>query len=71
MEGESRMAELFNELVRTINDADLDQSQVGAVLVKLTVLQGINRCKHDEFFQQLEYAWKFEEFFMPDSDEIH
>ena len=71
MDNEKGMAELFNLLVKTINDADLDQSQIGAVLVKLTVLQGISRQTHDEFFQQLEYAWKFEEFFMPDSDEIH
>lgn len=71
MEGEGLMAELFNELVIRINDADLDQSQIGAVLIKLTVLHGLSRCDHDEFFQQLEYAWQYEKFFMPDSDEIH
>jgi hypothetical protein len=71
MEGEKEMAELFNELIATIHKTDLDQQQVGAVLVKLTVLQGLSRAKHDEFFQQLEYAWNYETFFLPDSDEIH
>lgn len=71
MDSERHMAELFNSLVKTITDADLDQSQIGAVLIKLTVMQGLSRCERDEFFQQLEYAWNYEKFFMPDSDEIH
>jgi hypothetical protein len=72
MEGdEKEMAKLFNQLITTISGSGLDQNEVGAVLVKLTVLHGLNRVKHDEFFQQLEYAWNYEKFFLPDSDEIH
>jgi hypothetical protein len=38
------------------------------VLVLLSMSTGANK---QDFFDRLEYVWEYENFFQPDSDEVH
>jgi len=70
-EEEKKMLRLFEQLATHIADAELGSDQVGAVLIKLAVLHAVNRLDRQEFLEHVGYAWNYEKFFHPESDEMH
>ena len=68
---EKKMLRLFEQLAMLISDTGLDSQLVGAVLIKLTVLHAVNRLDRQEFLDHVGYAWNYEKFFHPESDEMH
>jgi hypothetical protein len=38
------------------------------VLVLLSLSTGV---KKSDFFERIDYVWEYENFFQPDSDEVH
>ena len=70
-ETEKKMLRLFEQLATLIADAGLDSNAVGAVLIKIAVLHAVNRLERQEFLDHVGYAWNYEKFFHPESDEMH
>lgn len=70
-ETEKKMLRLFEQLATHIANAGLDSHAVGAVLIKLAVLHAVNRLQRQEFIEQVGYAWNYEKFFHPESNEMH
>lgn len=68
---EKKMLRLFEQLAAHIADTGLDSNAVGAVLIKLAVLHAVNRLERQEFLDHVGYAWNYEKFFHPDSNEMH
>ena len=70
-ETEKKMLRLFEQLATLIADAGLDSNAVGAVLIKIAVLHAVNRLERQEFLEHVGYAWNYEKFFHPESNEMH
>jgi hypothetical protein len=63
--------ELFSEMSDMINESELSHAAVRAVLCKILVLHSLNAIDKDELMTQIDYSWRIEKFFQPDSNEIH
>jgi hypothetical protein len=70
-DAEKKMLRLFEQLAMHITESGLDTDAVGAVLIKLAVLHAVNRLDRQEFLDHVGYAWNYEKFFHPESDEMH
>lgn len=71
MDEEEKILELFEQLSILINESELNNAALRAVLCKALVLLAMSSIDKDELMLQLDYSWRFEKFFQPDSTEIH
>jgi hypothetical protein len=62
----------YEGIVEMVSHTELSPQEAIAVLTKVLVLLSMSTGanKHD-FFDRLEYVWEYENFFQPDSDEVH
>jgi len=62
----------YEGIVEMVSHTELSPQEAVAVLTKVLVLlsmsTGVNK---QDFFDRLEYVWEYENFFQPDSDEVH
>jgi len=55
-----------------VSHTELTPQEATAVLTKVLVLLSLSTgVKKSDFFERLEYVWEYENFFQPDSDEVH
>ena len=62
----------YEGLVEMVSHTELTPQEAMAVLIKVLVLLSLSTgVKKSDFFERLEYVWEYENFFQPDSDEVH
>ena len=75
MEEQSAPKELsmfYEGLVEMVSHTELTPPEAMAVLIKVLVLLSISTgTNKQDFFDRLDYVWEYENFFQPDSDEVH
>lgn len=71
MDEDAKLLELFEQISTLINDSELTNAALRAVLCKTLVLLAMSSIDKDELMLQIDYSWRFEKFFQPDSTEIH
>jgi hypothetical protein len=71
MDEDAKLLELFEQISTLINDSELTNGALRAVLCKALVLLAMSSIDKDELMLQIDYSWRFEKFFQPDSTEIH
>ena len=75
MEEQSAPKELsmfYEGLVEMVSHTELTPPEAMAVLIKVLVLLSLSTgVKKQDFFDRLDYVWEYENFFQPDSDEVH
>jgi hypothetical protein len=55
-----------------VSHTELAPQEAVAVLIKVLVLLSISTgTNKQDFFDRLDYVWEYENFFQPDSDEVH
>ena len=75
MEQQSAPKELsmfYEGIVEMVSHTELAPQEAVAVLTKVLVLLSMSTgASKQDFFERLEYVWEYENFFQPDSDEVH
>ena len=75
MEEQSAPKELsmfYEGIVEMVSHTELAPQEAVAVLTKVLVLLSMSTgTNKQDFFERLEYVWEYENFFQPDSDEVH
>jgi hypothetical protein len=75
MEEQSAPKELsmfYEGLVEMVSHTELNAQAAMAVLTKVLVLLAMSTgTKKQDFFNRLDHVWEYENFFQPDSDEVH
>jgi hypothetical protein len=75
MEQQSAPKELsmfYEGIVEMVSHTELSPQEAIAVLTKVLVLLSMSTgANKQDFFDRLEYVWEYENFFQPDSDEVH
>ena len=71
MDEDAKLLELFEQISTLTNDSELTNAALRAVLCKTLVLLAMSSIDKDELMLQIDYSWRFEKFFQPDSTEIH
>jgi hypothetical protein len=71
MDEDAKLLELFEQFSDLINNSELTNAALRAVLCKTLVLLAMQSIDKEELMLQLDYSWRFEKFFQPDSTEIH
>ena len=75
MEEQSAPKELtmfYEGLVEMVSHTELNSHAAMAVLTKVLVLVAMSTgTKKQDFFNRLDHVWEYENFFQPDSDEVH
>jgi hypothetical protein len=75
MEQQSAPKELsmfYEGIVEMVSHTELAPQEAIAVLIKVLVLLSMSTgTNKQDFFERLEYVWEYENFFQPDSDEVH
>jgi hypothetical protein len=62
----------YEGIVEMVSHAELTPQEAIAVLTKVLVLLSMSTgANKQDFFDRLEYVWEYENFFQPDSDEVH
>lgn len=66
------LAMFYEGLVDMVSHTELAPQEAVAVLIKVLVLLSISTgTNKQDFFDRLDYVWEYENFFQPDSDEVH
>jgi len=66
------LAMFYEGLVEMVSHTELTPQEATAVLVKVLVLLSLSTgVKKSDFFERIDYVWEYENFFQPDSDEVH
>jgi len=75
MEEQSAPKELtmfYEGLVEMVSHTELNPQAAMAVLTKVLVLIAMSTgTNKQDFFNRLDHVWEYENFFQPDSDEVH
>ena len=75
MEEQSAPKELtmfYEGLVEMVSHTELNPHAAMAVLTKVLVLIAMSTgTNKQDFFNRLDHVWEYENFFQPDSDEVH
>lgn len=73
MEEQPKDLKLFYEaLIEMVSHTELSPTESTAVITKVLVLLSLSTgVKKQDFFERLDYVWEYENFFQPDSDEVH
>jgi len=62
----------YEGIVEMVSHTELSPQEAIAVLTKVLVLLSMSTgANKQDFFDRLEYVWEYENFFQPDSDEVH
>jgi hypothetical protein len=63
---------LYEGLVEMVSHTELTPQEAMAVLTKVLVLLSLSTgTNKQDFFERIDYVWEYENFFQPDSDEVH
>lgn len=66
-----RLNALYNKMVTSINDSDLEPENVRAVLARITVELFLKDYSVEEFIHTMAGVFMFERNFIPDQKEMH
>lgn len=66
------MSMFYEGIVEMVSHTELSPQEAVAVLTKVLVLLSMSTgANKQDFFDRLDYVWEYENFFQPDSDEVH
>ena len=66
------LAMFYEGLVEMVSHTELTPQEAMAVLTKVLVLLSLSTgTNKQDFFERIDYVWEYENFFQPDSDEVH